>query len=46
MAIKRAAALGLKNFSVFAAHKNMPGALEVIITTRSSKWTRSSCRGT
>ena len=31
MAIKRAAALGLKNFSVFAAHKNMPGALEVII---------------
>ena len=28
MAIKRAAAMGLKNFSVFAAHKNMPGALE------------------
>jgi len=31
MAIKRAKALGLKNFSVFAAHKNMPGALEAII---------------
>lgn len=31
MAIKRAAALGLKNFTVFAAHKNMPGALEAII---------------
>ena len=31
MAIKRAAALDLKNFSVFAAHKNMPGALEAII---------------
>lgn len=31
MAIKRASALGLKNFSVFAAHKNMPGALEVIV---------------
>ena len=31
MAIKRAAAMGLKNFSVFAAHKNMPGALEAII---------------
>lgn len=31
MAIKRAVAMGLKNFSVFAAHKNMPGALEVII---------------
>lgn len=31
MAIKRAAALGLRNFSVFAAHKNMPGALETII---------------
>ena len=29
--IKRAAALGLKNFSVFAAHKNMPGALEAIV---------------
>lgn len=29
--IKRAADLGLKNFSVFAAHKNMPGALEAII---------------
>lgn len=31
MAIKRAAAQGLKNFTVFAAHKNMPGALEAII---------------
>ena len=31
MAIKRAAALDLKNFTVFAAHKNMPGALEAII---------------
>lgn len=31
MAIKRARALGLTNFSVYGAHKNMPGALEVII---------------
>lgn len=31
MSIKRAAAMGLRNFSVFAAHKNMPGALEAII---------------
>ena len=31
MAIKRAAAAGLKNFSVYAAHKNMPGALEAIV---------------
>lgn len=31
MAIKRAHALGLKNFSVFVAHKNMPGALETIV---------------
>ena len=31
MAIKRAAAAGLENFSVFGAHKNMPGALEAII---------------
>lgn len=31
MAIKRARAAGLKNFSVFGAHKNMPGALEAII---------------
>ncbi|MEG0374579.1 MAG: hydrogenase formation protein HypD [Raoultibacter sp.] len=31
MAIKRAKALGLTNFSVFAAHKNMPGALETIV---------------
>lgn len=29
--IKRAAALELANFSVFVAHKNMPGALEAII---------------
>ncbi|MEG1397645.1 MAG: hydrogenase formation protein HypD [Raoultibacter sp.] len=31
MTIKRAAALDLKNFTVFAAHKNMPGALEAIV---------------
>ncbi len=31
MAIKRARAEKLANFSVFAAHKNMPGALEVIV---------------
>lgn len=31
MAIKRAHAVGLHNFSVFVAHKNMPGALEAII---------------
>ena len=31
MAIKRAKAMGLRNFSVYAAHKNMPGALEVIV---------------
>lgn len=31
MAIKRAYAAGLRNFSVFVAHKNMPGALEAII---------------
>lgn len=31
MAIKRAKAMGLKNFSVYGAHKNMPGALEVIV---------------
>ena len=31
MAIKRARAMGLKNFTVYGAHKNMPGALEVII---------------
>lgn len=31
MSIKRAQAMGLKNFTVFAAHKNMPGALEAII---------------
>ena len=31
VAIRRAAAQGLKNFTVFAAHKNMPGALEAII---------------
>ena len=30
-AIRRAAAQGLANFTVFAAHKNMPGALEAII---------------
>lgn len=31
MAIKRAKAMGLSNFSVFAAHKNMPGALELLV---------------
>ena len=30
-AVKRAAQLGLENFSIFAAHKNMPGALEAIV---------------
>lgn len=30
-AIKRAAQLDLQNFSVFVAHKNMPGALEAIV---------------
>ncbi|WP_282209233.1 hydrogenase formation protein HypD [Parvibacter caecicola] len=31
MAIKRAKAMGLKNFTVYGAHKNMPGALDVIV---------------
>ncbi|MFQ9741424.1 MAG: hydrogenase formation protein HypD [Slackia sp.] len=31
MAIKRAAAMGLENFSAYAAHKNMPGALDVLM---------------
>lgn len=31
MTIKRAKALGLKNFSVFAAHKNMPNAMDVLM---------------
>lgn len=31
MAIKRAKAMGLRNFSVYGAHKNMPGALEAIV---------------
>lgn len=31
MAIKRAADMGLENFSVYGAHKNMPGALETIV---------------
>ena len=30
-AVKRAADLGLSNFSIFVAHKNMPGALEAIV---------------
>ena len=30
-AVKRAAQMGLGNFTVFAAHKNMPGALEAIV---------------
>jgi len=37
MAIKRAKAAGLKNFTVYGAHKNMPGALEVIINDPSLK---------
>ena len=31
IAIKRAKAMGLKNFSVFAAHKNMPNAMDVLM---------------
>ena len=31
MAIKRAKAMGLSNFTVFAAPKNMPGALELLV---------------
>ena len=31
MAIKRAKAMGLSNFTVFATHKNMPGALELLV---------------
>lgn len=31
MAVKRAADMGLQNFSVYGAHKNMPGALEAIV---------------
>ncbi len=31
MAIKRAKAMGLHNFTVYGAHKNMPGALEAIV---------------
>ena len=31
IAIKRAKAMGLRNFSVYGAHKNMPGALEAIV---------------
>lgn len=31
MTVKRASTLGLSNFTVFAAHKNMPGAIEAII---------------
>ncbi len=30
-AVKRAAAMGLENFSVFAAHKTVPGALDAIV---------------
>ena len=36
-AVKRARALGLKNFTVFAAHKTMPGALEAIVADPSLK---------
>lgn len=31
MSIKRAKAQGMKNFTVYSAHKNMPGALEAIV---------------
>lgn len=31
IAIKRARAMGLRNFSVFAAHKNMPNAMDVLM---------------
>lgn len=31
MAVKRAQAMGLANFTVYGAHKNMPGALEAIV---------------
>ena len=31
MAVKRAKAMGLSYFTVFAAHKNMPGALELLV---------------
>lgn len=31
IAIKRARAMGLANFSVFAAHKNMPNAMDVLM---------------
>jgi hydrogenase expression/formation protein HypD len=31
MSIKRAKAMGLKNYTVFGAHKNMPGAIEQIV---------------
>ncbi len=37
MAIKRAAAMGLENFSVLGAHKNMPGALEQLVNDPSLK---------
>lgn len=36
-AIKRAKGLGLKNFSIFCAHKNMPGALELIANDKDVK---------
>ncbi|SEO44604.1 hydrogenase formation protein HypD [Denitrobacterium detoxificans] len=32
MAIRRAKQMGLTNFTVFVAHKNMPGALEAIVS--------------
>ena len=37
MAIKRAKAMGLTNFTVFCAHKNMPGALEAIVNDDQSQ---------
>lgn len=36
-AIKQAKNLGLKNFSVYCAHKNMPGALELIANDKDVK---------
>ena len=37
IAIKRAKAMGLSNFSVFAAHKNMPNAMDVLMSDANLK---------
>lgn len=37
MAIKRAKNMGLANFTVYCAHKNMPGALEAIVNDDQSQ---------